>query len=98
MYEQLSLFAEIDAAEQKASNWAYGVRMLKAALEARLDSPDENQHALYRTVMASDLYRLIQFIDECTEREARLAEICRTKDELINKQVKRIMHLEGVRG
>lgn len=32
------------------------------------------------------------------EKINRLSEMLRIKDELINKQVKRIMHLEGVRG
>lgn len=32
------------------------------------------------------------------EKINRLSEMLRMKDELINEQVKRIMHLEGVRG
>jgi len=32
------------------------------------------------------------------EKVNRMAEMIRIKDDLINQQIKRIMHLEGVRG
>lgn len=94
MAEQLSLFADIDADTQAENNWHYGVRMLRYALESRLSQSE----GMYCRVNTRDLYRLIQFIDNCEQREARMAEICRIKDDLINKQFKRIMRLEGVHG
>lgn len=92
MAEQPTLFDDPQA--DLESNFAYAIRMLRLVLESRLDQAE----GLYVRCNTSDLTRVLRAFDEFQAREQRAGQMIRIKDDLINRQVRRIMHLEGVRG
>lgn len=92
MAEQPTLFDDPQA--DLESNFAYAIRMLRLVLESRLNQAE----GLYVRCNTSDLTRVLRTFDEFQAREQRAGQMIRVKDDLINRQVRRIMHLEGVRG
>lgn len=92
MAEQPTLFDDPQA--DLESNFAYAIRMLRLVLESRFDQAE----GLYVRCNTSDLTRVLRALDEFEAREQRAAEMIRIKDDLINRQVRRIMHLDSVRG